>query len=335
MRKATNTHRSRRRCAGLPAMLTLILFICAPLLLCDTARAGSVVRYEPLAGNLELDEGTIELWLTPLTDVWAPTTQTSETRLHLFHITRQGPGLTLSLLWRATRTEEGVTANNMVLTLNPRTQNGGPLIGPIIFTPANALQSWQQGQMHYVAVRWKGAFDTAANQNRRIVVTDLLVDQHPSTGGSPMIVKHTTTHTGPFTGSLATPVARPLATAKFHIGDPNTGTTQNTKMIVHAVHISSTARDVVVGGPIPLISTSLEDRFTLMLDIFDQDAHTPSTGVKVTRPILTAWGPTPAAANATPYFVGGKAAQYGRLFGDYHFIAPGNYAAGFALYKAP
>ncbi len=123
-----------------PLILTVVLFVAVA----DLLKAASI-EY-PAPGNLRLDEGSIELWLTPMTELY-PTTKPKEYRraFALFSL-RIPEHFSMSAAWgsKGDKAQVSVSLNAVGV------ENG------LLPVPAQAPRNWKQGERHHIAFTWRG-----------------------------------------------------------------------------------------------------------------------------------------------------------------------------------
>jgi hypothetical protein len=122
------------------ADLTVVLSVAAA----DPARAGGI-EY-PAPGNMRLDEGTIELWLTPMTELHPATKPKEYRRAFSMFSLRVPERFSISAAWSS----QGATAQVAVSMNAVGVQNG------LLSVPAQAPRDWQPGQRHHIAFTWRG-----------------------------------------------------------------------------------------------------------------------------------------------------------------------------------
>lgn len=144
----------------------IILF----LVIAAVARAASI-EY-PAPGNLRLDEGTIELWFTPMTELYVKLPPNKYQRAFSLFSLRIPEHFSMSAAWasKGTKTQVSVSMSSAIV------ENG---VQPVV---SEAPKNWQQGQRHHVAFTWRGremksAFDGQEAGSRK--------QQLPFTGSLP------------------------------------------------------------------------------------------------------------------------------------------------------
>lgn len=214
-RRAGLRNRLRRR---LRWTLTLLATAALP------ASAGTVAY--PALGNMDLEEGTLEIWFTPMTELYPSLGK--QTYLHgfsLFSMTVPDH-FTMSGLW-CSKLSKNKTQHLLVVSMHAP----GDMLLPV---PGQAPKGWKPGEKHHVAFRWKGReMDTYADGQRV---------------GS---------------RSQATGLSGKLAGINLLIGSANAG---DNRVIIHAVRVSSIPRPpeaLKQAQPAADLSTLLLDRFRL------------------------------------------------------------------------
>ncbi|MBI5685632.1 MAG: hypothetical protein HZC54_11180 [Verrucomicrobia bacterium] len=134
---------SRRQHPRGPATL-LILAAVLSVAAADLARAGGI-EY-PAPGNLRLEEGTIELWLTPMTELYPATKPKEYRRAFALFGFRVPEHFSMSAAWLSKNGQHQVAVSMSAVGV----QDG------LLSVPAPAPRDWQPGQRHHVAFTWSG-----------------------------------------------------------------------------------------------------------------------------------------------------------------------------------
>lgn len=194
----------------------IILLIISPVF------AGSVSY--PAVGNVDLLEGTIELWLTPTADLYPPmNTSNYAVPMKLFHL-KVPDGFNLSVGWNVKK-NHGDEVSGLYASMT----HLGPQGDGLMSIPTKSLD-WEPGQTHHVVFTWRGrGISLYADGN-------LLAERSQRVG---------------FTGKLAN--------CELVVGDAEG---RNAGFILHAVRISRIAHDVENDvKPVATLDTLLLDRF--------------------------------------------------------------------------
>ncbi|MCF7837280.1 MAG: LamG domain-containing protein [Candidatus Marinimicrobia bacterium] len=242
---------ARRRCraargpgrgggTGRPAWIT---WRCLAALALLATRLGAGQITYPAIGNLDLEEGTIEIWLTPMRALYTPSVA-YQGLLHCGAV--RNDHFSMSLAWYAKNNTHMIEAN----------LGGGRLANVTAQAPAD----WTPGQMHYVAFTWQGA------------TMVLFADEAGGDGGRQVTEQNRRIQLEAF-DQLGSP-GDTLVIAGQRDG-------YQTYVIVHAVRISAVARELAAAPVPPLDRTALDDVYTLLLDIYEANyvdgATTPVT----------------------------------------------------------
>jgi len=123
-----------------PLILTVALFVAVA----DLVQAASI-EY-PAPGNLRLDEGSIELWLTPMTELYPAVKSGKYQRAFALFSLRIPEHFSMSAAWgsKGDKAQVSVSLNAVGV------ENG------LLPVPAQAPRNWQQGQRHHIAFTWRG-----------------------------------------------------------------------------------------------------------------------------------------------------------------------------------
>jgi hypothetical protein len=110
----------------------------------NPARAGGI-EY-PAPGNLRLDEGTIELWLTPMTELYPALKPKEYRRAFALFALRVPECFSMSAAWLSKGGQHQVAVSMSAVGV----RDG------LLSVPATAPRDWQPGQRHHIAFMWSG-----------------------------------------------------------------------------------------------------------------------------------------------------------------------------------
>jgi hypothetical protein len=177
-------------------LLLLALFIARP----GAAAAGTLTY--PLLGNIDVAEGTIEFWITPMVDLYPTESRAYVSVFSLFSI-EDAENFTAGAGWYRSGKQLGLK-----VSISSKVNRGNLLpVIPGSFTPMD----WQPGEAHHIAFIWRG-------QTMQTFVDGKL---HGVRGQAE-----------PFSGLIGG--------AWLRIGDP--WTDKRSRFILQAIRISSIAR---------------------------------------------------------------------------------------------
>jgi len=123
----------------------------------DVLRAGALIY--PAPGNLRLDEGTIEVWFTPMASELYPPAD-GEKYLNIFSLFRidGSPDFNCACAWYRHGNQIGLK-----VSLSDREMKDG-LVAVLTNTP----KTWRPGEAHQVAFTWKGT-ETAVYADGKLI----------------------------------------------------------------------------------------------------------------------------------------------------------------------
>ncbi|MFW6058993.1 MAG: LamG-like jellyroll fold domain-containing protein [Phycisphaeraceae bacterium] len=126
------------------ALLVLIGLLASPL------HAGSV-RY-PAIGNIDLREGTIELWLTPTVELYPDLEEGQYQGLMSLFSLSVPDGFSMGASWYAKQGSRDLRSQLHVSMGHAEQKNA------LIPVPGGGVadKRWQRGEMHHVALTWRG-----------------------------------------------------------------------------------------------------------------------------------------------------------------------------------
>lgn len=125
------------------------------MLLTALQSPAATVEY-PALGNMDLEEGTLEIWFTPMTELY-PSLE-KQTYLHGFSLFSMAvpEHFTMSCLWCSKQSKDK-TQHLLAVSMHAP----GDMLLPV---PGQAPKGWKPGEKHHVAFRWKGReMDTYAD----------------------------------------------------------------------------------------------------------------------------------------------------------------------------
>jgi hypothetical protein len=194
------------------------------ILLCGTTRAGKI-EY-PALGNFDLNEGTLEIWLTPMTEMYPENPGRYRGAFSLFSI-RVPDRFSIAAGWGSSQSEKGNQTVQHRLFSSMSGSKPKELL-PVVIQPKN----WKQGQPQHYAITWQGKIMKAYSNGKR--------------GGG-------RSQSGVLSGNLGD--------VWFILGDQKG---RDSRVIVHAVRLSSIARSeeqLANAKPVADVYTRLLDVF--------------------------------------------------------------------------
>jgi hypothetical protein len=183
----------------------------------------------PAFGNVQVEEGTIEIWFTPMTNMYPTNVKKFYTAFSLFAMDAPG-SFRMNGYWFSQRQKKGEKQVNHGVRISMDSQNNPKALRPI---SSKAPKDWKPREPHHFAFTWSGK-TMKMWCDGKLLVTRVQIE----------------------------PLSGDLGDAKLILGSKKR---RKNKIIFHAIRVSSVARsEKELQEPKPEA-----DQSTLLLDIFD------------------------------------------------------------------
>ena len=159
--------------------IQIIVWLMVPFTWLSSVHAGGV--HYPALGNVELGEGTIELWLTPTVELYPELKEDQyQGLMSLFSL--QVPGeFSMNALWYAKNTRSG-DQYRLHVSIGHQEQRKA-----LIPVPAKPVK-WRRGELHHLAFTWRGKEMSLYADGKRVGHRMQAVGFSGRLGGSELII---------------------------------------------------------------------------------------------------------------------------------------------------